>query len=201
MTDPTAQPAGYYYAEGDPPNTQRYWDGAQWQGSPQPIDTSPLAGGGLASSLASPMNRVLGRLVDFVIWIVIFSASGLIIGGGFSFDDEPTFRMVLGSVIGGLLVCAYEIFMVGNRGATVGKMALGTKVVTTNGAQPDMLTATKRISPYLIGTVAGLVPVIGVLMNLVVFAIGVISLITIFTDSEHQALWDKIASTVVVSTK
>lgn len=23
------QPAGWYYAEGDPPGTQRYWDGAQ----------------------------------------------------------------------------------------------------------------------------------------------------------------------------
>ena len=27
---------GWYYAEGDPIGTQRYWDGVQWQGGPQP---------------------------------------------------------------------------------------------------------------------------------------------------------------------
>lgn len=29
------QPPGWYYAEGDPPGTQRYWDGTQWIGGPQ----------------------------------------------------------------------------------------------------------------------------------------------------------------------
>lgn len=28
-------PAGWYHAEGDPPGTTRYWDGAQWVGEPQ----------------------------------------------------------------------------------------------------------------------------------------------------------------------
>lgn len=27
--------AGWYHAEGDPPGTQRYWDGSTWQGGPQ----------------------------------------------------------------------------------------------------------------------------------------------------------------------
>lgn len=27
---------GWYQAEGDPPGTQRYWDGSAWQGGPQP---------------------------------------------------------------------------------------------------------------------------------------------------------------------
>lgn len=30
------RPAGWYYAEGDPADTQRYWDGSTWQGGPQP---------------------------------------------------------------------------------------------------------------------------------------------------------------------
>lgn len=29
--------AGWYYAQGDPPGTQRYWDGAQWIGGPKPV--------------------------------------------------------------------------------------------------------------------------------------------------------------------
>lgn len=31
----SSRAAGWYQAEGDPPGTQRYWDGAAWQGGPQ----------------------------------------------------------------------------------------------------------------------------------------------------------------------
>ena len=34
-------PPGWYAAEGDPPGTQRWWDGNQWVGEPQPIPSSP----------------------------------------------------------------------------------------------------------------------------------------------------------------
>ena len=36
MSDPygNTEP-GWYYAEGDPPGTQRFWDGSQWVGGPQ----------------------------------------------------------------------------------------------------------------------------------------------------------------------
>ena len=34
------RPAGWYYAQGDPPDTQRYWDGSAWQGDPQPVNRS-----------------------------------------------------------------------------------------------------------------------------------------------------------------
>ncbi len=34
---------GWYHAEGDPPNTERYWDGAAWTEGPRPIvGTSPV---------------------------------------------------------------------------------------------------------------------------------------------------------------
>ncbi len=39
--------AGWYYAEGDPEGTQRYWDGSAWQGGPQ---AAPLGAGGLGGS-------------------------------------------------------------------------------------------------------------------------------------------------------
>lgn len=34
-------PPGWYHAEGDPPGTQRYWDGFAWQGGPQTVPTAP----------------------------------------------------------------------------------------------------------------------------------------------------------------
>jgi uncharacterized membrane protein YhaH (DUF805 family) len=50
MTD-ISTPPGWYYADGDPLGSQRYWDGSQWQGGPQPAAGQysaeyPIAGGG-----------------------------------------------------------------------------------------------------------------------------------------------------------
>lgn len=42
MSDQNPQPPpGWYPAPGDPAGTQRYWDGAAWQGGPQPIGGAP----------------------------------------------------------------------------------------------------------------------------------------------------------------
>lgn len=38
------RPAGWYYAQGDPPGTQRYWDGSAWQGDPQPVNPTAQYG-------------------------------------------------------------------------------------------------------------------------------------------------------------
>lgn len=44
---------GWYHAEGDPPNTVRYWNGAEWQGGPQ---APPAQGPGpqVASASSTP---------------------------------------------------------------------------------------------------------------------------------------------------
>lgn len=38
------RPAGWYYAQGDPPGTHRYWDGSSWQGEPQPVNPTTQYG-------------------------------------------------------------------------------------------------------------------------------------------------------------
>lgn len=40
----SSTPPGWYHAEGDPPGTQRYWDGHAWQGGPQPVPSGPAPG-------------------------------------------------------------------------------------------------------------------------------------------------------------
>ncbi len=40
MSDQSSTPPGWYYAEGDPPGTNRFWDGSQWQGGPQPAQAA-----------------------------------------------------------------------------------------------------------------------------------------------------------------
>jgi len=34
---------GWYHAEGDPPNTERYWDGNAWTDGPRPVGGFPAA--------------------------------------------------------------------------------------------------------------------------------------------------------------
>lgn len=34
---------GWYHAEGDPPGTERYWDGAMWTDGPRPVGGFPAA--------------------------------------------------------------------------------------------------------------------------------------------------------------
>lgn len=47
MALPPQQPAGWYHADGDPPGTQRWWDGNQWVGGPVAGTTgAPVAQGG-----------------------------------------------------------------------------------------------------------------------------------------------------------
>lgn len=50
MSDTGAPGPGWHYAEGDPPGTQRYWDGTQWQGGPQPVAPTP----GFSAAPAAP---------------------------------------------------------------------------------------------------------------------------------------------------
>ncbi|MFT7474098.1 MAG: hypothetical protein ACI81L_001018 [Verrucomicrobiales bacterium] len=45
MSDSAAP--GWYHAEGDPPNTERYWDGTAWTDGPRPV-------GGLGTDSPSP---------------------------------------------------------------------------------------------------------------------------------------------------
>lgn len=75
---------GWYSAEGDPPGTQRYWDGTQWTSEPYVINpppatsASPSNGPGVADGYQQPpaqpsrrvaeaSDRVLGRLIDVMI--------------------------------------------------------------------------------------------------------------------------------------
>lgn len=201
MSDaPQIQPPGWYYAQGDPPGTQRYWDGSSWQGGPQPV---PGAEGAVADSaggsLADPGKRIVARLIDGIIWFVISLVFSLVIAGGSAFaGDQPSFlRGAIASLIGGAVVVAYEAFMVGTRGATAGKMALGMKVVNEDGSAADLNTGLRRMFLYIGFIFIGMIPILGGLLFLIVAIVG---LVFLFTDDKNQTPWDKIGKTLVVET-
>jgi uncharacterized RDD family membrane protein YckC len=208
MSDtPSTQPAGWYYAQGDPPGTQRFWDGAQWQGEPQLVPGSEAALSSTAANLAEPLNRIGARLIDWILWIIVSVILSVALGISLvpsSADDAPSYgKSLAAALIGAALIGGYEVFMVAQKGGTLGKLALGLRVTREDGSAPDLKTAALRIAPYLGLTVIGalLGPAIGGLFGLVSLVIGLVSLVFLFTDSLRRTVWDRVAKTLVVATR
>lgn len=206
MSDtPQTQPPGWYYAEGDPPGTQRYWDGMKWEGGPQPVPGTDqgMAQPGGVPGLAEPVMRIAARFIDYIIWFVIVMVFAVIFIGslavGGNVDDVSFVATFLAGLLASAAIAAYETVLVGMKGQTLGKMALGLKVVRVDGSPADMRDGFMRILPYFaLGVLASIIPI---LPQLISFIIGVVSLIFLFTDANRQTVWDKVAKTLVVSTK
>lgn len=200
MSDPTqSQPAGWYYAQGDPPGTQRYWDGSSWQGGPQPVPGVNLdPADSVDGKLGEPVKRVLARLIDGVIWFFISAIVPLLfgLGGGVVGNDDLSLLGAFAlSLVLGAVVVAYEVVMIGAKGATAGKLALGLRVVNEDGSEADYNTGLRRMTLYIIFIFVGLIPFLGFFAF---FAVSIAGLVMLFSDSRHQTPWDKVGKTLVV---
>ena len=108
MTQPQTPP-GWRHAEGDPPGTERYWDGHAWQGEPRPRGGAPVsapverqASKARAGFTANDARGFFSRLFDLsfqsfittsiikVLYILLIIGAGLVallfIGAGFAAD-------------------------------------------------------------------------------------------------------------------
>lgn len=193
MSTGSGQQPGWYYAQGDPPGTHRYWDGAQWVGGPQPVAAAGAPGympGGMPAPayggrppgmpLAEPGTRILARLIDVVILFIAALIIAVIVGvEGNQFGLQLLFA-------GAALL--YEGGFTALKGATPGKMIMGIGVITTAGTFPP------GWGPALIRWVVTAIPCIG-------FIVFIVSLVFLFTDASHRTVGDKAANTLVVKTK
>jgi uncharacterized RDD family membrane protein YckC len=192
----SGQPPGWYHAQGDPPGSQRYWDGSRWVGGPQQV---PAGGGAppaardylpeLGRTLASPWRRIVARILDgFIVQAATFVLLAVL---GLDGDVTDTDYFLVAMVFS----AAYEIVLVATKGATLGKMALGVGVITTDGAlPPGFPVAVRRWLPSLLGAI----PLIGPLIAVVIL---VASLVWLFRDERRRTVYDRFAGTYVVSTR
>lgn len=200
---PPTQPPGWYYAQGDPPGTQRYWDGVQWQGGPQAIPGAEASGGmGMGvfnkSHLASPWLRLVARIIDAILVFIPSFLIGSLLGGteptGDSFSSiafNTSGSAILAGLIGGLIGLAYEYFFLAKDGATLGKKAVSIKVVLEDGSPLGSNGAMRRLALAAIGVV----PLVGGLVGIVVF---LATIVMIFADDRRQVPADKIAKSLVI---
>jgi uncharacterized RDD family membrane protein YckC len=128
---------------------------------------------------AAIIDGLIVSAASFIIRLPFVTPLGLFHGGGFSAMSSSLFTSV-----GAMWL--YHWLMIGlNKGQTVGKMAVGIKVVDKNGNKPGLGQAALR---EIVGkTVSAIILYIGYLM--------------VAWDSQKQGLHDKIADTYVVTTK
>lgn len=146
MTDSGMQPPGWYYAQGDPPGTQRYWDGSQWVGSPQAAqgaganDPVSFGGGGAVTAVGQPAeygNRVLAYLIDLGIMVGVYIAVlivSLILG---AVSDTLGGIVSLIGFFGYAGVGIWNIIIrQGTTGQSIGKAQQNIKLVADATGQP-----------------------------------------------------------------
>ncbi len=136
----------------------------------------------------APISRRIGGLVLDQI-IVALPLVLVVIALGFTPTDTVTseswliFNMALTSV-----AFIYETLMIARLGRTVGKIALGTRVVRTDGGRPGWSAAVMRA---LVPLSLGAIPQVGLLLGVLVYSLAL-------WNPLRQGLHDKAAGTLVV---
>ncbi len=171
-----SQPAGWYHAQGDPPGTQRYWDGAQWVGGPQAaqdqvVDAGAGApygaygqqisygGSGGSGAPASFGSRLVAYLIDFVATLGV-ALAGVIVGfllglaANAISNTLGTIVFVLVAVVPGLVFQIWNFFIrQGRTGQTIGKQQQSIMLIADDTRAP--IGAGRCFVRYLLGGLIG----------------------------------------------
>ena len=134
--------------------------------------------------------RFGARVLDGILAQVVFIPLRLVLGLGAFGNASPDNALALGimaimlTLVQVVALAIYEILMTGMRGATLGKMALGLKVVRADGSPISMGLSTGR---YFATYVSGITLFIGYMMA--------------GWDNQKRSLHDRICETRVIRTK
>lgn len=144
---------------------------------PSPLGADPASPMTQEPKLASPGKRLLARIVDVLVLIIPIIVLAFILRG-FVFN-----------LVAVVLVGAYEVLMISNSGQTVGKKALGIKVVDESTGQiPDIQAAGMR---WGVPQILSLIPFVGWIISLVIY-------LSLLWRDRNQGFHDTVAHTIVV---
>lgn len=142
--------------------------------------------------------RFGARFIDGLVLLVplflltLFFLPGFVrsAGAGAAPNPESAIGLVLTMMVGSLLIAAiYEILMLKHRGATVGKLACGLRVVQSDGSALSWGTCIGRY--FMWNVLSSGIPYI----NIVFMAV---SSIMVAVDDEKRAIHDRVCDTRVI---
>ena len=147
---------------------------------------------------ASRLHRFIAFVIDVIVLIVItgvLSAIGVV---EFSVSEEAN---ATDGLIRAIIVVAYYVVLTVAFGATLGKMAMGMKVVNRDGnkagAGPVLI---REIIARALGSLLTVVVGAGI-GDLVGLTVVIVIVIMILFDERRQGLHDKIGGTFVVKAR
>lgn len=194
-----SNPPGHYHAQGDPPDTVRYWDGEQWVGDPVPAPSTappPPPGAAPGPATAGVGPRIGAGLIDLFIAVVISIVLTLILFGTSTGDNSFEANANAGeSILVGVVIYAAFFGLMAATSSTPGKLMLGMRVTQADGetslAAKDIFM---RSLPYLAAMV---IPLAGLLIWVLV---TIVSIVFVSNDAQSRSVYDRIAKTLVVKT-
>ena len=207
-----AEQAGYGAEQGG------YGDGNYGAGAPNaygaPAFPNAAANNGAMFGNDRPgaWKRLLALIIDsLLVQVVVGSIVMLAIAGQDLMDwfqatvnaespdavdvPYPATKVMISSIIMLVVWLTYRVLMESKKGATLGKMAIGARVVTADGQNIDPVASLKRNSWYIVGVVLGMIPNVGGFVQL---AIYIVVGVTIGQSPEKQSFTDKFANAYVV---
>lgn len=161
--------AGHYHAEGDPPDTVRYWDGTQWVGDP--IPAPPTGSPAVAGSSEVATMATVGKMDRFLCWLLEIA-------------------LVIVTLFIGWLIWAL-IIVLRNEGQTPAKKIMNQQVlIEENGAPAGWARMI-----FVRGLLASIVSSIAFQLLIIP---GLILVALIFFDDRNRSFWERISQTIVV---
>lgn len=154
-----------------------------------PVGT-PFSGQSFPSNLATPLDRLLGAIIDLAFFAVCLAPGATTATFLPPEYGEPIGGLV--SVLGALVATGLQYYLITTSGQSVGKRVMKTRIVLQSGTPPGFVHGVILRHWILKSTFALCYPIAAVL-KLIDFAL-------VFSE-KRQCLHDLIASTYVISEK
>lgn len=170
----------------------------------------------LGVQIGSAGTRIGAKSIDIIFYLIIqfalgIGAAGVLLASSASDDlmmnqgfTTTGGSLVLSLGIGVVLLGVdflYNVVCTARFGGTPGKLILGLKVICTDGRPVDFRTAFIRWTPILGLAVLALVPIVGVLASIARLALLIANLVMVLTDERRRDVFDRVASTYVVTSR
>ena len=160
----------------------------------QPYQAAP-PGYGAPPPAANPFGGVGKRLLSRIIDGLLIGIPLSIILGIFGARSGG----VVSNAVIGIVSFAYFVFMETSKGGTFGKTWLGMSVADEAGSSPITTDASVRRNWWMLLSVLGGVPIIGLITALASLVIVIVIAVTISSDARNQGFHDKMGKTLVLN--
>lgn len=173
----------------------------------------------LGVKITSAGVRIGAKAIDIALYLAIQIVVGLVAAliwistGGAddeSFATGPDMFAVGGpsvlfSIAAGLALIAvdllYNVVCTARFGGTPGKLLLGARVIYQDGRRIDLRGSFVRFSPILALSVIGMVPILNIVSTFARLGLLIANLVLVLTDERRRDVFDRVASTYVISSR